>query len=310
MSAMPDAIVDSHHHLWDLSAGHYPWLQDAYDASRFILGQYRGLCKDYLPADLRRDIGDLPVVATVHVEAERDRAEALAETAWVDRMAREHGLPTAIVCWVDLLAADVESRLDEQLAFERVRGVRCKPRVARTAGVTVDSRDGSLDDPRWRRGLAALAERGLIWELRVPYWHLAEAARVIADVPALRVVVQHLGLPWDRDTVGLEAWRDGLRALAALPQVHLKLSELGLRDRPWRLEDNAPLIDDAIAIFRPDRVLFGSNFPVAGLRIGYRDLVSAMSEALAGRSSTERQAIWCDNANALYRLSDLKACTP
>ncbi|MBK1715511.1 amidohydrolase family protein [Rubrivivax gelatinosus] len=302
MSPLPQAIVDTHHHLWSLSAGCYPWLQHGYDAERFILGEYRALCRDYGPAELRRDIGALPVVASVHVEAERERTEALAETAWLDAVADAHGLPTAIVCWVDLLADDVEQRLDEQLRWRRVRGVRFKPVAAADARASVQGRPGSLQDPRWQRGLRALAERGLLWELRVPYWHLAEAATLVAAVPGLQVVVQHLGLPWDRDDAGLAVWRRGLQALAALPGVHLKLSELGLRDRPWRLAENAPLLADAVATFGAARCLFGSNFPVAGLRIGYGELVAATSQALAHLPDSERRAIWHDNAVALYRL--------
>lgn len=302
MFAPPAAIVDTHHHLWSLAAGRYQWLQDGYDAARFILGEYRALCRDYGPAELRQDIGPLPVVATVHVEAERERAEALAETAWVDATADAHGLPTAIVCWADLLADDVERHLDAQLRCPRVRGVRFKPVVAAEAGASVHGQPGSLQDPRWERGLRALAARGLLWELRVPFWHLAEAAPLIAAVPGLQVVVQHLGLPWDRSEPGLAAWRRGLRALAALPGVHLKLSELGLRDHPWRYEDNAPLLADAVAVFGPGRCLFGSNFPVAGLRIGYRELVAAMGRALAFLPERSQRAIWHDNAVALYRL--------
>ncbi|MBZ8143392.1 amidohydrolase, partial [Rubrivivax gelatinosus] len=140
MSPLPQTIVDTHHHLWSLSAGGYPWLQHGYDAERFILGEYRSLCRDYGPAELRRDIGALPVVASVHVEAERARTEALAETAWLDAVADAHGLPSAIVCWVDLLADDVEQRLDEQLRWRRVRGVRFKPVVAADARASVQGR--------------------------------------------------------------------------------------------------------------------------------------------------------------------------
>lgn len=306
MTGLPTALVDTHHHLWRLGdgGGHYPWLQEDYDAARFILGEYRPLCRDYGPAELRRDFDGLPVVATVHCEAERARDQCRAETAWLHEVAAAEGLPHAVLPWVDLLADDVQARLDAELAWPRVRGVRFKPVVAPSAATaaTVAGRPGSLQDPRWPRGLRALAVRGLIWELRVPYWHLREAATLLAGLDgAPTVVVQHLGLPWDRDEAGLADWRRGLRALADLPAVHLKLSELGLRDQPWRLQDNAPLLHDAVAIFGAGRCVFGSNFPVAGLRIGYRALVQSMASALAHLGADEQRAIWHDNAMALYR---------
>ncbi len=309
---LPTAIVDTHHHLWRLSAGpgagHYPWLQEAYAPEQFILGDYATLCRNYGPAELRQDMAGAPVVATVHVEAERDRSQALEETRWLHELAAEQDLPHAVVAWVDLLADNVAQTLAQQLAFPRLRGVRFKPVVAPSAAqaATVAGQPGSLQDPRFERGLNALAEHGLLWELRVPFWHLAEAAPLIARVPGLQLVVQHLGLPWDRSANGLAQWRNGLQALAALPQVHLKLSEFGLRGAPWRREDNLPLLREAVALFGPERCVFGSNFPVAGLRIGYTELVQAMAEGLAHLQPEEQQAIWHDNAWALYRLGALK----
>lgn len=304
MTTLPAAIIDTHHHLWCLADGHYPWLQEDYAPQRFILGEYRELCRDYLPAQLRQDVGTLPVVGSVHVEAERERGEALAETAWVLRQSEALGWPLAVVAWVDLLADDVEAQLDRQLAWPQVRGVRFKPRVSASASAALPpDTPGSLGDRRWRRGLSALAARGLIWELRVPYWHLEQAAALIAQVPGLQVVVQHTGLPWDRSAEGLRAWGQGLRPLAALPQVHLKLSELGLRDRAWSLDDNLPVVRAAIDCFGAERCLFGSNFPVARLRIGYAALVQAMSACLAHLPLTGQRAIWHDNAAALYRLA-------
>ena len=93
------AIVDAHHHLWQLDGGHYPWLQEGYQPATFFLGDYQALRHDYLAAEYRRDTADVSVLATVHIEAERDRGEAIAETAWTawerkswDRFAAAAGL--------------------------------------------------------------------------------------------------------------------------------------------------------------------------------------------------------------------------
>ncbi|MBN3791499.1 amidohydrolase family protein, partial [Burkholderia sp. Ac-20353] len=127
----PDALVDAHHHLWRLDASaHYPWLQDRYDPARFMFGDYAALCRDFGVDDYRRAAEGAPIVASVHVEAERARDEALAETRWLHDIAAAHGLPSAIVAWVDLLADDAAQRIAEQAAWPRVRGVRFKPRTA------------------------------------------------------------------------------------------------------------------------------------------------------------------------------------
>lgn len=302
MCIVPRAIVDSHHHLWRLAEGHYPWLQEAYDAKAFILGEYRDLQRDFDVADLRRAWEEQPVVATVHVEAERDRKEALAETRWLHQRYAMYGVPNAVVAWVDLLAPDADERLAEQVAFPLVRGVRFKPRTARTADGSVRGEPGALQDARWPRALQRLQARGLAWDLRVPFWHLEEAAALIAQFPRLPVVLEHAGLPWDRSELGLARWRRGMEALARCPNVHVKLSEFGLREVAWNFEDNARIVREALAIFGWQRCMFGSNFPVASLRIGYAALVQAVAGALVHLPCEARRAIWCDNAARFYRI--------
>lgn len=303
MSLMPRAIVDSHHHLWDLGRGHYPWLQEGYDAESFILGDYAPLCRDFRPAEYRKACDEAPVVATVHIEAERDRAEALAETAWLHELHAEQAMPHAVVAHVDLTAPDADERLAEQAAFPLVRGIRCKPRTSRGPGESVRGEPGSLQDARWLEGLARLQDRGLSWDLRVPFWHLEEAAHLVRQLPRLHVVLEHAGLPWDRSERGLATWRRGMAALAACDNVHVKLSEFGLRDASWQFIENARIVHGTVAIFGWQRCMFGSNFPVASLRIGYRALVQAMSGALVHLEPNARRAIWHDNAARFYRIA-------
>ncbi|MPW23662.1 amidohydrolase family protein [Paraburkholderia sp. CNPSo 3157] len=302
--ALPDAIVDAHHHLWRLGgAVRYPWLQDAYDPAHFMLGDYASLRRDFDVDAYRRAAGGAPVVASVHVEAECARDDALAETRWLHEIAAHATLPSAVVAWVDLLADDADERLDEQAAYPLVRGVRFKPRTSAAPGGALDG-PGTLDDPRWSRALERLAAHGLGWDLRVPFWHLGDAALCLADGPAVDVVLEHAGLPWDRTEAGLAAWRRGMEALAALPRVAVKLSEFGLRDAAWNEAENGRIIADALAIFGAGRCMFASNFPVAGLRITYPALVRTFAAALASRgwSAAAQRAVWHDNAIRIYRI--------
>ncbi|WP_372524297.1 amidohydrolase family protein [Piscinibacter sp.] len=302
MCIVPRAIVDSHHHLWALDGGCYPWLQDGYDPDAFMLGDYAALRRDFGADEYRAAADSQPIVATVHVEAERVRSQALAETGWLHRLHAANGLPNAVVAWADLLADDADERIAEQAVYPLVRGVRFKPRTARGPGESVREQPGSLQDRRWPAALERLQRHGLSWDLRVPFWHLEEAAAVVRAVPALPVVLEHAGLPWDRSDSGLALWRSGMEALARNEQVHVKLSEFGLRDTPWRFEDNALIVRETIAIFGWQRCMFGSNFPVATLRIGFKELVQAMSGALVHLLPEGRRAIWHDNAMRFYRI--------
>src|SRR6266850_4306494 len=229
MCIVPRAIVDAHHHLWALDRGRYPWLQEGYDPGAFIFGDHAALRRDFGAAQYRAATEETPVVATVHVEAERERGEALAETQWLHEVNALDGLPNAVVAWADFAQPDVGERLSEQAAHPLVRGIRCKPRTAARPDAKVRGEPGSMQDPQWRDGLALLEKHGLSWDLRVPFWHLEEAADVARDFPRIAVVLEHAGLPWDRSEPGLAAWRGGMEVLARCDNVHVKLSEFGLR---------------------------------------------------------------------------------
>lgn len=304
----PRAVVDAHHHLWDLGQGRYPWLQQDYNPEAFFLGDYQALQHNFLPADYRRVSAGCGVVATVHVEAERDRSEQVAETAWLHTQHADHGLPNAVVAHVWLDRPETEERLLQHLAHPLVRGIRSKPVTAPAPGVDVCGQPGTLQDERWLRGLALLEKHALSWDLRVPAWHLAEAAEVAAMFPRLPIVLNHHGFAWDRSSAGLALWREGMAALAAQPNVHVKLSEFGLRDQPWDEVANGQIVRETVALFGPERCMFASNFPVAGLRIGYSDLVAAMWRLLAWLPDHQQQAVMATNALRFYRI-DLGAAT-
>ncbi|MCP5151678.1 MAG: amidohydrolase family protein [Chromatiales bacterium] len=301
-------IVDAHHHLWDLDRHHYPWLGDRMNP-HFFLGDYSALRRNYLPQDYRRDAAGHNVVATVHVEAEWDRADQVGETRWLSAVADVAGMPAALVghAWFD--DPRVEAVLEAHAAYPRMRGIRSKPARPGQAPGDEDEARGSMRDPAWRRGFALLARHGLSWDLRVPLAQLAEAAELVGAHPDIAVVLNHTGFPWDRSAAGLEAWRRGMRTLAERPNVCLKLSELGLRDRPWDYEENRRIVLEAIDLFGVDRCMFASNFPVSGLRITYRELYDAYKRMVADLAPAEQLALFHDNAARFYRIDTSAAAT-
>src|SRR4029077_9876287 len=112
----------------------------------------------------------------------------------------------------------------------------------------------------------------------------------------------HTGFPWDRSEEGLAAWRQAMEVLAREPNVWVKISELGLRDQTWEYESNRRVVLDALAIFGIERSIFATNFPVAGLRIGYGALVDPISRVLGHLAPEQRDRFFWKNAQAFYRL--------
>jgi predicted TIM-barrel fold metal-dependent hydrolase len=302
-NASPDAVtlIDAHHHLWDLSMRKHP---NRVGGARhdFFMGDDSAINRDYLPADYRRDAAKHNVLATVHCEAEWERDDQLGETRWVASMHERYGLPTAIVAhaWFD--QANSEEIIAAQAACPLVRGIRSKPLTAASPDGITPGMPGSMQHEGWLRGFALLEKYGLSWDLRVPFWHLEEAAAVAHAFPGTKIILNHTGFPWDRSEEGLAAWRRGMAVLAREPNVWVKVSEFGLRDRTWDYEDNRRVALDAIAIFGIERSVFATNFPVASLRIGYDALVTAMSRMLADRSPEDRDRFFWKNAAAFYRL--------
>lgn len=301
------AIVDAHHHLWDLSTGRYPWLQEEYDPKSFFLGEYSDLCINFLPEDYQQVSRDFRVVATVHVEAERDRSEQVAETKWLHEQYEKYGMPNAVVAHAWLDRPETEERLLQHLQFPLVKGIRSKPVTSARPYQSVKGQRGTMQDESWLRGLSLLNQYGLSWDLRVPQWHLVEAADVAAQFPDLPIVLNHHGFAWDRSNEGLRRWRSSMEAIARQPNVHVKLSEFGLRDQPWDWSANSYIVRETLAIFGWERCMFASNFPVAGLRISYADLVHGVMRMLDHLTQDQQAAVMAKNAIRFYRINQTNA---
>ena len=296
------AIVDAHQHFWDLRSGSYPWLQDEPPPPGFRYGDTRALRRSYLPEQYAVDTRGWRVAATVHVEAEWASEDPVAETRWLAALRKRTGLPTAAVAHAALDRADAAGVLEAQAGFDFVRGIRHKPTAAAAPRDVLRGAPGSMDDPTWRAGFALLGRYGFSFDLQTPYWHLAEAAELARDFPAITMIVNHTGLPADRSAEGLSAWRAALELVAAEPNTALKISGLGVKGQPWSLAANAPVILDAIRIFGADRCCFASNYPVDRLVASFDAIFTGFKATVAELPAEDHRKLFHDTAIRLYRI--------
>jgi predicted TIM-barrel fold metal-dependent hydrolase len=301
LSASQFKVVDAHHHLWDLDALYYPWLTD-HISTNFVLGEYSDLRRNYLPEDYLRDSARQNVVRTVHVEADLHADDPMKETNWVVGIHERYGFPNAIVAHAFLDRDDTDDRLAELAACSMVRGIRSKPVTSAGPSESITGQPGTMQDDRWLKGLALFEKYGLSWDMRIPYWHLAEGAEVARALPGVSMIVNHAGLPWDRSEAGLAIWRNGMEALAACPNVTVKMSMLCLRDAPWNFGDNCRIVRETVDIFGVDRCMFASNFPVDRLRIGFDDMFADYRKMVDHLPVADQQKLFADNAMRVYRL--------
>ena len=294
-------IVDAHHHLWDLGLLHYPFLTDE-PKEDFFLGDNSPIRKNFLPEDYRRASTNHNVIKTVHIEAECNREYQVAESEWIGKINAEYGFPNAIVAhaWFD--EDNSEEILAAQAALPLVRGIRSKPITAPTPKDKQPGASRTMQNPKWLAGFALLEKYDLSWDLRVPCWHLEEAAQLAKSFPGTRIVLNHTGFPWDRSEGGLAMWRGGMHALAKAPNVHLKISCLCLPDGPWTLESNRPIVLEAINIFGVDRCMFASNYPVDGLRASYDLIYDSFKTIVSDFPRTDQEKLFSKNAMKFYRI--------
>ena len=185
--------------------------------------------------------------------------------------------------------------------FPLVRGIRSKPVTARFPADMRPGAPGSMQDDAWLCGVADLEQYGFSGP-EGAFWHLPEAAEVAKAFPRTPIVVNHTGFPWERSEEGIAAWSRAMDVIAQQPNVHLKVSEFGLKDQSWDFESNRGVALDAIATFGTERCMFASNFPVSGLPIAYGPLVSRVRRMLEGFSQQHREHFFVGNAVAFYRL--------
>jgi L-fuconolactonase len=277
--------VDAHHHVWDLAARDQLWITGpAMDPIRRSFGL----------DDLGPEAAAAGVTATVLVQTLAD----VTETEELLDLAAATPLVAGVVGYVDLAAPDVGEQLDQ---------LRERPSGTWLAGIRSLVQDepdpGWLTRPAVLAGLREVAQRGLVYDLLVRPHQLEAALTAVTQVPEGRYVVDHLTKPAIASG-GWEPWASGLARLAAPANVVAKLSGLVTEAdwSSWSTGDLRPYVEHAAAAFGPDRLLFGSDWPVCTLAAPYGRVV-ATTEALVGDlSTTERAAVLGGTAAAVYGL--------
>jgi L-fuconolactonase len=277
--------VDAHHHLWDPARRAYPWMEEGWPIRRRFAAEDLDAAAG--PCGFERTV----VVQTVPSVEETE--EFLAVAAASPRVA-------GVVGWVDLTAAGVADAL---------AALAAGPSGAALVGIRHQVHDEP--DPDWLaredvlRGLEVVAAAGLVYDLLVRERELPAALLAVERLPQLAFVVDHLAKPRVREAV-TDPWAARLRLLARHQNVSCKVSGLVTEAdwNRWTTGHLTPYVRHAVDAFGPERLLFGSDWPVCLLAASYAEVVEAAAETLerAGLDSGEREAVFGANALRTYRL--------
>jgi L-fuconolactonase len=277
-------IVDAHHHAWNLQVRDQDWIRGPEMA---VLRRSFSL-DDLRPDALRFGVTGTVLVQTVTVEPETPEMLALAAA---------DPLVAGVVGWTDLASAGIGhelARLRSGPGGEFLVGIRHQVQ--------------SEPDPDWLRradvlrGLQAVADAGLCYDLVVLPHQIAAATSAAAAVPALTLVLDHAGKP-PIASGQLGQWAKDVRALAARPNTVCKLSGLVTEAAPGAPPAAfAEVADVIMSAFGPDRVMFGSDWPVCLLATDYAGVVALARYLTAGLSDAERHAVFAATAERVYGL--------
>ncbi|WP_066803761.1 amidohydrolase family protein [Sphingomonas asaccharolytica] len=291
-------FVDAHVHLWDLSHLRYPWLMPPF-AEDGPNGSVEPIAKDYGLDDYLADANGWDVRGIVHVDAGADPADALQESDWLQAMADARGMPNAIVAFAALDDPKVEALLAAHAERRSVRGIRHIVNWHPDPVRTYTPRDVT-GDKAWAAGFALLGKYGLSFDLQAYPGQFPALAPLLERHPDVPVMINHAGIMVGES--GREEWRAGMRALAAIPHVAVKISGIGFAFRPWTIEQMRSYVLETIELFGTGRAMFASDFPTDKLFGGFDQHLDAYNAIVADFSDDERRALFAGNANRLYRL--------
>ncbi|MFK5922921.1 MAG: amidohydrolase family protein [Verrucomicrobiota bacterium] len=275
--------IDAHHHLWNYSAKEYGWISDSMPA----------LKHNFTPADLKPLLKKSSLDGCVTVQAR----SSLQENDFLLEHAKQNPFIKAVVGWVDLTqpdAAPTLARYSEHEAFKGIRHVL----------------QGETDDayclrPDFNRGLSLLHDFGLAYDILIRHHQLPNAIKMVDQHPDQVFILDHLAKPEIKSTTPDPGWVKNIKNLARRGHVFCKISGLVTEvptSMKWTPDLLRPYFEVALEAFGPQRLMFGSDWPVALLRCNYSDWFQTVSDFSARLTPAEQQALFGHNAARAYRI--------
>lgn len=272
--------IDSHQHFWTYQRERDVWITD----------EMRVIQRNFYPDQLAPLLNENQIDGCVSVQADQSEAETRFLLEW----AHQYKFIKGVVGWMDLQSPHIEERLNYFTQYAKLKGVR---------HVVQAEPDGFLFQTEFQRGIAALRTHHLTYDLLIKEHQLEEAVEFVKMFPAQKIVVDHLAKPrigkGDRIT-----WAKQMTALAACDNVYCKLSGMVTEAnwKTWKPEDFTPYLDAVLEAFGPQRVMYGSDWPVCLVAASYQDQFNIITHYISRFSDSEKQAILGANAIQFYNL--------
>jgi L-fuconolactonase len=276
-------LIDAHQHFWIYNPAEYDWIDDSMAALR----------RNFLPNDLKLELDNSGFHGSVAVQAR----QTIEETRWLLELAERSAWILGVVGWVDLRSPDIRSQLKVLCVNPKLVGVR---HVLQS-----EPDDRLLLRPDFLRGISALEEFGLAYDILIYTRHLPVAAEFVKRFPRQRFVLDHLAKPPIKSG-DIHSWSEGIKRLAEFPNVFCKLSGLVTEAdwEHWDAEQIIPFLDVAFESFAADRLMIGSDWPVCLVAASYARVVEVVKAYLLAQKLDHRENVLGGNARRFWRLTD------
>ncbi|PWJ58395.1 L-fuconolactonase [Dyadobacter jejuensis] len=272
--------IDSHQHFWFFDPIRDSW----------ITTEMSVIQKNFLPEDLKPILDENGIGGCVAVQA----SQSDSETTFLLQQAEANEFIKGVVGWIDLKDKDLYDQLDRLTQFEKLKGFR---------HVVQGEPDGFMLDTQFVKGVRALAAFDFSYDILIYPHQLQEAFEFARQLPEVRMVVDHIAKPYIKKGE-VDAWAEGMVQLASLPNVSCKVSGMVTEAdwTAWKPSDFTPYLDVVFEAFGPDRLMFGSDWPVCLVAASYKEMKQVLDQYLASFENTDREKIMGGNAAKFYRL--------
>jgi L-fuconolactonase len=279
---MMDDKIDAHQHFWIYNDQDFPWIDSRMEK----------LKQNFKPQQLREELIKAGFVGSVAIQA-RQKVE---ETRWLLSLSRKFPFIKAIVGWIDLQSEKIEENLIEFTGESKFAGVR---------HVIQDEKEiDFMLKKEFMRGIAYLEDYALTYDLLIYPRHLKSACQLVQKFPNLKFVVDHLAKPPIKEQI-LEPWATDIKQLAMYDNVYCKLSGMVTEAdwNRWKLKDFIPYLDIVFKAFGPERLMFGSDWPVCLVAGNYQSVANPVLEYIKQCSENEQLKILRDTCISFYSLN-------
>lgn len=277
--------IDSHQHFWIYDAVRDAWIND----------QMARIRQNFLPEDLFPVLQANGVDGCVAVQADQSEAETLFLLALAEKYS---GFVKGVVGWVDLRADNLYEKLEYYSQYELLKGFR---------HVAQAEPDDFLASPEVIKGIRQLTAFDFTYDILIYPTQLKAALHLVRELPQVDFVVDHLAKPYIKDQK-INTWSNYMRQLAAQPHVLCKVSGMVTEAdwQHWTKKDFYPYLDVLFESFGPDRLMFGSDWPVCLVAAEYTQVIGLVRDYMTnvGFSASDQAKVFGENATRFYRLEE------